>query len=152
MSSERVHPGATCLSAMALERPYTIAMSGGGNAGCGEIFSKPWHSKNQMPWSSSKAQSSRLTALRLGQKGGNWQRVLAAHALLGEWSHSPARQREVAQIRFMPPWTQRGRPLRLAVSGGQLHDSQMMPDFLDWNDAPLAIVGDKAYGSRRIRQ
>jgi len=32
-----------------------------------------------------------------------------------------------------------------------MHDSQMMSAFLDWDQAPLAIVADKAYGSRRIR-
>ena len=45
-----------------------------------------------------------------------------------------------------------GRPLRLAVSGGQVHDSKMMPTFLDWAVPPLAIVADKAYGSKKIRQ
>lgn len=45
-----------------------------------------------------------------------------------------------------------GRPLRLAVSGGQLHDSQMMDAFLDWDVPPLAIVADKAYSSAKIRQ
>jgi len=42
--------------------------------------------------------------------------------------------------------------LRLAVSGGQVHDSQMMEVFLDWQKPPLAIVADKAYGSAKIRQ
>lgn len=45
-----------------------------------------------------------------------------------------------------------GRPLRLAISGGQLHDSKMMDAFLDWEVPPLAIVADKAYGSSKIRQ
>ena len=45
-----------------------------------------------------------------------------------------------------------GRPLRLAISGRQLHDSQMMDAFLDWDIPPLAIVADKAYGSGNIRQ
>jgi transposase len=40
----------------------------------------------------------------------------------------------------------------LEISGGQLHDSQMMDAFLDWDKEPLAIVADKAYGSNRIRQ
>ncbi|MGB9140869.1 MAG: IS5 family transposase [Aestuariivirga sp.] len=44
-----------------------------------------------------------------------------------------------------------GRPLRLAISGGQLHDSQMMKAFLDWDKEPLAIIADKAYGSTKIR-
>ena len=42
--------------------------------------------------------------------------------------------------------------MRLEISGGQLHDSQMMGAFLDWDREPLAIVADKAYGSTRIRQ
>ena len=42
--------------------------------------------------------------------------------------------------------------MRLKISGGQLHDSQMMDAFLDWSHAPLAIVADKAYASTRIRQ
>ena len=42
--------------------------------------------------------------------------------------------------------------MRLEISGGQVHDSQMMDAFLDWNKEPLAIVADKAYGSTKIRQ
>ena len=42
--------------------------------------------------------------------------------------------------------------MRLEISGGQLHDSQMMEAFLDWKVPPLAIVADKAYGSAKIRQ
>ena len=45
-----------------------------------------------------------------------------------------------------------GRPLRLEISGGNLHDSQLMDAFLDWDHEPLAIVADKAYGSSKIRQ
>ncbi len=41
---------------------------------------------------------------------------------------------------------------RLAISGGQLHDSQMMHAFLNWPPQPLAIVADTAYGSNKIRQ
>ncbi len=40
----------------------------------------------------------------------------------------------------------------MEISGGNLHDSQMMDAFLDWNNEPLAIVADKAYGSTKIRQ
>jgi transposase len=45
-----------------------------------------------------------------------------------------------------------GRPLRLEISGGQLHDSQMFDAFTGWQTEPLAIVADKAYTSNRIRQ
>jgi transposase len=42
--------------------------------------------------------------------------------------------------------------LRLEISGGQLHDSQMFDAFTGWQTEPLAIVADKAYTSQRIRQ
>lgn len=42
--------------------------------------------------------------------------------------------------------------MRLEISGGHVHDSQVMDAFLDWQIPPLAIVADKAYGSRKIRQ
>ncbi len=45
-----------------------------------------------------------------------------------------------------------GRPLRLRISAGHVHDSQMMHLFLDWETPPLAIFADKAYGSAKIRQ
>ena len=46
----------------------------------------------------------------------------------------------------------KGRPLRVAISGGNVHDSQMMHAFLDWKKPPLAIIADKAYGGTRIRR
>jgi transposase len=45
-----------------------------------------------------------------------------------------------------------GRPLRIEITGGHVHDSQMINAFLNWETAPLAMVLDKAYGSRKIRQ
>ena len=45
-----------------------------------------------------------------------------------------------------------GRPLRLVISGGNVHDSQMFDAFVDWKEEPLAIVADKAYGSAKIRR
>jgi len=42
--------------------------------------------------------------------------------------------------------------LRLEITGGHVHDSQVMSAFLDWDKPPLAIVADKAYGSATIRQ
>jgi transposase len=42
--------------------------------------------------------------------------------------------------------------LRLAISVGNQHDSQMMHAFLNWEKPPLAIIADKAYGSAKIRQ
>lgn len=45
-----------------------------------------------------------------------------------------------------------GRPLRLDITGAQTHDSKAFDAFLDWEQPPLAIVADKAYGSKAIRQ
>ena len=45
-----------------------------------------------------------------------------------------------------------GRPLRIEVTGGHVHDSQVMDVFLDWKEPPLAMVLDKAYGSAKIRR
>ena len=45
-----------------------------------------------------------------------------------------------------------GRPLRLVISGGNVHDSQMFDAFTDWQEEPLAIVADKAYASAKIRR
>ena len=42
--------------------------------------------------------------------------------------------------------------MRLAISGGNMHDSQVMRAFLDWKKPPLAIVADKAYSSNAIRR
>jgi hypothetical protein len=42
--------------------------------------------------------------------------------------------------------------LRLVISGGQVHDSQVMDAFPGWDETPQAIVADKAYGSAAIRQ
>lgn len=46
----------------------------------------------------------------------------------------------------------KGRPLRLEITGGQVHDSKAMDAFLDWETEPLAIIADKAYGSAKIRR
>ncbi len=45
-----------------------------------------------------------------------------------------------------------GRPRRFVITGGQVHDGQVLPDLLKGAGAPLAVVADKAYGSRAIRQ
>lgn len=47
---------------------------------------------------------------------------------------------------------QYGKPVRLDISAGHVHDSQMMHLFLNWDKPPLAIVADKVYGSIKIRQ
>jgi transposase len=47
---------------------------------------------------------------------------------------------------------QKGSPIRLAISGGHVYDSKLIPEFLNWKVPPLAIVADKAYNSGKIRQ
>ena len=45
-----------------------------------------------------------------------------------------------------------GRPRRFIITGGQVHDGQVLPDLLEGAGAPLAVIADKAYGSRAIRE
>ena len=47
---------------------------------------------------------------------------------------------------------QRGRPLRFEITGAQTHDSKAFDAFIGWQKQPTAIVADKAYGSKAIRQ
>ena len=47
---------------------------------------------------------------------------------------------------------QHGRLIRFEIGQGNQHDSQMMPAFEDWSEPPLAIIADKAYDSKKIRQ
>ena len=46
----------------------------------------------------------------------------------------------------------KGRPLNFAVTGGQVHDSQVVGDVLNTPKPPLAITADKAYDSAKVRQ
>ncbi len=46
----------------------------------------------------------------------------------------------------------RGLPLRFVLTGGQAHDGTILPQLLDWPIPPLAILADKAYGSKANRQ
>ncbi len=46
----------------------------------------------------------------------------------------------------------KGRPLSFTVTGGQVHDSQVVEEILTTPRSPLAITADKAYDSARVRQ
>ena len=46
----------------------------------------------------------------------------------------------------------KGRPLNFAVTGGQVHDSQVVGDVLGTPKPPLAVTADKAYDSEKVRQ
>jgi transposase len=46
----------------------------------------------------------------------------------------------------------KGRPLSFTVTGGQVHDSQVVEEILNTPRSPLAITADKAYDSEKVRQ
>ena len=46
----------------------------------------------------------------------------------------------------------KGRPLSFTVTGGQVHDSQVVEEILNTPRAPLAVTADKAYDSEKVRQ
>ena len=46
----------------------------------------------------------------------------------------------------------KGRPLSFTVTGGQVHDSQVIEEMLITPRSPLVITADKAYDSARVRQ
>ena len=46
----------------------------------------------------------------------------------------------------------KGRPLNFIVTGGQVHDNQMVEDVLATPRPALAVAGDKAYDSETVRQ
>jgi transposase len=46
----------------------------------------------------------------------------------------------------------KGRPLNFIVTGGQVHDSQVVDEVLNTPRPPLAVSADKAYDSEKVRQ
>jgi transposase len=46
----------------------------------------------------------------------------------------------------------KGRPLNFTVTGGQVHDSQVVEEVLNTPRSPLAVSADKAYDSKEARQ
>src|SRR5262245_60254471 len=46
----------------------------------------------------------------------------------------------------------KGRPLNFIVTGGQVHDSQVVEDVLNTPRSPLVVTADKAYDSQTARQ
>ena len=46
----------------------------------------------------------------------------------------------------------KGRPLSFTVTGGQVHDSQVVEEILNTPRPPLAVTADKAYDSKKVRQ
>jgi transposase len=46
----------------------------------------------------------------------------------------------------------KGRPLSFMVTGGQVHDSQVVEEILNTTRPSLAVTADKAYDSEKVRQ
>jgi Transposase DDE domain len=46
----------------------------------------------------------------------------------------------------------KGRPLNFTVTGGRVHDSQVVGAVLNTPRPPLAVTADKAYDSEKVRQ
>jgi transposase len=46
----------------------------------------------------------------------------------------------------------KGRPLNFIVTGGEVHDSQVVEQLLATPRPPLAVSADKAYDSEKVRQ
>jgi len=46
----------------------------------------------------------------------------------------------------------KGRPLSFMVTGGQVHDNQVVEEILSTLRSPLAVTADKAYDSEKVRQ
>jgi transposase len=46
----------------------------------------------------------------------------------------------------------KGRPLNFVITGGEVHDSQPVPELLDTPRSALAVTADKAYDSKTVRQ
>jgi transposase len=44
------------------------------------------------------------------------------------------------------------RPLNFTLTGGQVHDSQVVEEVLDTPKSPLAVTAEKAYDSQNVRQ
>jgi len=89
-------------------------------------------------WSSLTALSSQRIAPLLAQKG--------------ELAQGIGRSRGGRGSKVDAAVDQFGRPLLIDVTGAQTHDSKAFGAFVHWNHPPLAIVADKAYGSKAIRQ
>ena len=70
----------------------------------------------------------------------------------GELSQGIGRSRGGRGSKVQAAVGDRGRPLRLDVTGAHTHDSKAFDAFLSWDTPPSAIVADKAYGSAAIRQ
>lgn len=70
----------------------------------------------------------------------------------GKLAEGIGRSREGRTSKVHAAVDEHGRPLRLEISGGHVHDSKIFNAFTGWDTEPLEIVADKAYGSSKIRR
>ncbi len=76
----------------------------------------------------------------------------ASGAKGGSKSRRSASAAAAARRKSTPSSTAKGRPLNFTVTGGQVHDSQVVGEVLDTPRPPLAVTADKAYDSEKVRQ
>jgi transposase len=76
----------------------------------------------------------------------------ASGAKRGEKNHAIGVSRGGRTTKIHAVVDSKGRPLSFTVTGGQVHDSQVVEEILTTPRSPLAITADKAYDSAKVRQ
>ena len=133
----RVCLGAICRNATGLTQQPTIGSTAGLAGASGSASSTSWHrnlalvsdrqhDRESPPLSQRRKRGEKNQAIGISRGG----RTTKIHAIVDS----------------------KGRPLNFTVTGGQVHDSQVVEDVLDTPKQPLAVTGDKAYDSQRARQ
>ena len=74
------------------------------------------------------------------------------YAFIGEKNQAIGISRGGRSTKIHAVVDSKGRPLNFAVTGGQIHDSQVVEEVLHTPRAPLAVTADKAYDSAKVRQ
>jgi transposase len=82
---------------------------------------------------------------REGASGGQWRKR-------GEKNQAIGISRGGRSTKIHAVVDGKGRPLNFAVTGGEVHDSNVVAEVLDTPRPPLAVAADKAYDSEKVRQ
>jgi transposase len=70
----------------------------------------------------------------------------------GEKNQAIGISRGGRSTKIHPAVDSKGRPLNFTLTGGQVHDSQVVEDVLDTPRPSLAVAADKAYDSHKVRR
>jgi transposase len=82
----------------------------------------------------------------------SWKPTVRPAAQKGEQNQAIGISRGGRSTKIHAIVDSKGRPLNFTVTGGQVHDSQVVGDVLDTPRPPLAVTADKAYDSEKVRQ